>query len=117
MPTGGNGMLTAVLPVFGSRVAMSTIVHGSARFGLQARSETDRLDKLNADSQDHTFDEAKAVESDARRDVLLFNIGMGVAGALAIGAAVLYVTEPHAETHVAAVPTNGGGAVVVGGHF
>jgi hypothetical protein len=90
---------------------------GGTYFGLQARSETDRLDKLNADSQDHTFDEAKAVESDARRDVLLFNIGMGVAGAFAIGAAVLYVTEPHAETHVAAVPTNGGGAVVVGGHF
>lgn len=90
---------------------------GGTYFGLAARSETDTLNKLNADSQDHTFDEAKAVESDARRDVLLFNIGMGVAGAFAIGAAVLYVTEPHAETHIAAVPTNGGGAVVVGGHF
>jgi hypothetical protein len=90
---------------------------GGAYFGMQARSETDQLNKLNADSQDHTFDEAKAVESDARRDILLFNVSMGVAGAFAIGAAVLYLTEPHAETHVAAVPTNGGGAVVLGGHF
>ena len=97
--------------------AAVAVAAGGTYFGMQARSETDHLNQLNANSQDHTFDEAKAVESDARRDVLLFNIGMGVAGAFAIGAAVLYVTEPHAETHVAAVPTNGGGAVVVGGHF
>lgn len=101
-------MWTGVAVAFGA---------GGTYFGMQARSETDHLNQLNANSSDHTFDEAKAVESDARRDVLLFNIGMGVAGAFAIGAAVLYVTEPHAETHVAAVPTNGGGAVVVGGHF
>ncbi len=90
---------------------------GGTYFGLQARSETDKLNQLNANSQDHTFDEAKAVEANARRDVLLFNVGMGVAGAVAIGAAVLYLTEPHAETRVAAVPVSGGGAVVVGGHF
>ena len=90
---------------------------GGAYFGMQARSETDKLNALNADSQDHRFTEALAVESDAKRDVLLFNIGMGVAGAFAIGAAILYVTEPHAETHVAAVPVNGGGGVVVGGSF
>jgi hypothetical protein len=90
---------------------------GGAYFGLQARSETDKLNDLNLHSQDHTFDEAKAVENDARRDILLFNVSMGVAGAFAIGAAVLYLTEPHAETHVAAVPTSGGAAVFVGGHF
>jgi hypothetical protein len=90
---------------------------GGAYFGFGARSETDKLNQLNANSSDHSFDEAKAVESDARRDVLLFNIGMSVAGAFAIGAAILYVTEPHAETHVAAVPTSGGAAVLVGGHF
>ena len=97
--------------------AAVAVAAGGAYFGMQARSETDKLNALNADSQDHRFTEALAVESDAKRDVLLFNIGMGVAGAFAIGAAILYVTEPHAETHVAAVPVNGGGGVVVGGSF
>lgn len=90
---------------------------GGAYFGLQARSEADQLNKLNADSQDHRFDEALAVQSRADRDVTLFNVGMGVAGAVAIGAVVLYLTEPHAETRMAAVPVQGGGAVVVGGRF
>jgi hypothetical protein len=48
---------------------------------------------------------------------MIFNIGIGVAGAVAIGAAILYVTEPRAEAHLAAVPANGGGTVVVGGRF
>jgi hypothetical protein len=90
---------------------------GGAYFGFQARSEADQLNKLNADSQDHRFDEALAVQSRADRDVTLFNVGMGVAGAVAIGAVVLYLTEPHAETGIAAVPVQGGGAVVVGGRF
>ena len=90
---------------------------GGAYFGFAARSETDQLNKLNADSQDHRFDEALAVQSRAERDVTLFNVGMGVAGAIAIGAVVLYLTEPHAETRMAAVPVQGGGAVVVGGRF
>jgi hypothetical protein len=92
---------------------------GSTYFGLQARSGANKLNALNADSQDHKFDEALAVQSDAKRDVLLFNIGMGVTGAVAIGAAILYLTEPHAEPHtnVVAVPVSGGGAVVWGGDF
>jgi len=90
---------------------------GGAYFGFQARSEADQLNKLNADSQDHRFDEALAIQSRADRDVTLFNVGMGVAGAVAIGAVVLYLTEPHAEARMAAVPVQGGGAVVVGGRF
>ncbi len=90
---------------------------GGAYFGLQARSERDELAKLNADSANHTFDEARAVQDRADRDVLLFNVGMGVAGAFAIGATILYLTEPHAETRMAVVPQPGGGAVVLGGHF
>lgn len=90
---------------------------GGAYFGFQARSEADTLNKLNADSQDHTFDEARAVQDRASRDVTLFNVGMGVTGALAIGATILYLTEPHAETRMAVVPQQGGGAVVLGGRF
>jgi hypothetical protein len=90
---------------------------GGAYFGFAARSEADTLNKLNADSQDHTFDEARAVQDRASRDVTLFNVGMGVAGAFAIGATILYLTEPHMETRMAVVPQQGGGAVVVGGRF
>jgi hypothetical protein len=90
---------------------------GGAYFGFAARSESDQLNKLNADSQDHRFDEALAIQSRADRDATLFNVGMGVAGAVAIGAVVLYLTEPHAEARVAAVPTQGGATVVLGGHF
>jgi hypothetical protein len=90
---------------------------GATYFGLSARDETDRLAALNANSFDHPFTEASSLASDARRDAMIFNVGMGVAGAVAIGAAILYLTEPHAEAHVAAVPAQGGGAVVVGGRF
>src|SRR3569623_841410 len=90
---------------------------GGAYFGMQARDESDALTKLNADSANHTFDEARAVQDRANRDVTLFNVGMGVAGAFAIGATILYLTEPHAETRMAVVPQAGGGAVVVGGRF
>ena len=92
---------------------------GATYFGLQARSDADELRKLNADSQNHQFSEAQAVQSRADRDAMLFNVGMVGAGVLAIGAGILYVTEPkaRAETHVTAVPTPGGAAVVLGGAF
>ncbi|MBV8762881.1 MAG: hypothetical protein JO257_36690 [Deltaproteobacteria bacterium] len=90
---------------------------GGVYFGMQARNEADTLTKLNANSGDHTFDEARAVQDRADRDATLFNVGMGVAGAFAIGATILYLTEPHAETRMAVVPQPGGGAVVVGGRF
>ena len=90
---------------------------GGAYFGMQARDESDALAKLNADSANHTFDEARAVQDRADRDVTLFNVGMGVAGAFAIGATILYLTEPRAETRMAVVPQANGGAVVVGGRF
>jgi hypothetical protein len=98
----------------GAAVALGA---GATYFGLQARDETDQLAKLNANSIDHPFTEASGLASDAKRDAMIFNVGVGVAGAVAIGAAVLYLTEPRAEAHVAAVPQPGGGAVVVGGRF
>jgi hypothetical protein len=98
----------------GAAVALGA---GATYFGLSARDETDQLAKLNANSIDHPFTEASSLASDAKRDAMIFNVGMGVAGAVAIGAAILYVTEPHAEAHVTAVPQRGGGAVVIGGRF
>jgi hypothetical protein len=88
-------------------------------FGIAAVSATNDLDRLNATSQDHTFTEALDVESRARRDVWLFDIGMGIAGAAAVTATILYLTEPRptTETRVTAVPIHGGGAVVIGGRF
>jgi len=85
--------------------------------GLVAKSD---LEDLNANSPNHSFDEAKDLESRAKRGFLFANIGYGVAGALAITATILYLTEPDGptkETRVTAVPLDGGGAIVLGGHF
>ena len=85
--------------------------------GLRAKSD---LEDLNADSPNHSFDEAKDLERRARRGFLFANIGYGVAGALAITATILFLTEPDKpsrETRVTAVPVDGGGAIVLGGHF
>jgi hypothetical protein len=86
-------------------------------FALAARSETDDLQRIIADSAHHRFGDATAVEDRARRDVLLSNIGLGVTGALAIAAGALYLIAPRdrIETRVAVVPLAGGGALVLGG--
>ena len=98
------------------------VVAGAATYfgidGLRAKSD---LEDLNATSPNHTFDEALALESRARRSILYANIGYGVAGALAITATILWLTEPDAqparETRLGAVPIDGGGAIVFGGQF
>jgi tetratricopeptide (TPR) repeat protein len=87
-------------------------------FAYDARAATDELDRLNADSSNHQFTEAMDVEKRARRDVLFANIGFGVAGAAAIIATILFLTEPGdppRERSITAtpVPVQGGGAVVV----
>jgi len=84
-------------------------------FGIQARSDANDLSALNAASQQHVFTEATDLESRARREALFCNIGLAAGGAFAIGATVLYLTRPHTETQITAVPTQGGAAVVVGG--
>jgi len=86
-------------------------------FGLQARDGANQLSALNAASQQHVFTEATDLASTTRRDALFFNIGMGAAGVFAIGATILYLTEPRTETRVSVVPQPNGGAVVVGGAF
>jgi hypothetical protein len=88
-------------------------------FGFAARSAANDLERLNATSSRHTFSEAQGVESTARTDALLFNISMGLAGAAAIGAAILYMTEPRVvtEQRVTVVPAHGGGTFVLQGQF
>jgi len=90
----------------------------SGVFGYETKQNLDKLDLLNRNSLDHSFGEAQAVESDAKRDVLIADIAAGAAGAFALGAVVLYLTRPHVERlPVAAVPMRNGGALVFGGHF
>ena len=90
-----------------------------AWFGLAARGAIDDLEALNADSQNHRFEEALDVEDRARRDLLLFDVAAAAAGACAVAAVLLYLTEPRAEppragrARVAPAPARGGAAVLV----
>jgi hypothetical protein len=87
-------------------------------FAYETKQNVDQLDVLNRNSLDHTFHDAQAVESDAKRNLLIADIAAGTAGAFALGAIVLYLTRPHLEhLPVAAVPMRDGGALVLGGHF
>jgi hypothetical protein len=99
--------------------AGAAVVIGGAGtyFGIDAVLAKRDLDALNADSVHHKFTEAQDVESRGHRDVWLANIGWGLAGALAIGAGVLYITEPHTETRMSIAPTRSGAAIVFGGAF
>lgn len=90
-------------------------------FAYDARAQTDKLERLNADSSNHRFSEALSVEHRARRDVLFANIGFGVAGGAAILATILFLTD-HGGAHapaehqaVTATPVivDGGGGLVV----
>jgi predicted RNA-binding Zn ribbon-like protein len=94
------------------------VLGAAGYFGLAARSETDDLQRIIADSAHHTYGDARAVEDRARRDVLFANIGFGVAGALAITAGVLYLTAPGDRVETLSVaPAPGGGQLVLGGTF
>lgn len=86
-------------------------------FAWSVHSDADELDRLNASSVQHGFDEARAIEDRGHRHALYTNLGLGAAGACAIAAGVLYLMAPrdHLETRVAAVPVRGGGAIVWGG--
>lgn len=95
---------------------------GATYFGFEARAAKLELDDLNAHSVNHDFDEAKDVESRGKRDALLTNIGFGAAGAFAVAATILFLTEPSATEHqrtttITPVPITGGGAVVLGVPF
>jgi len=89
-------------------------------FAYRTRSDLQELDKLAANSLSHRWEEAQDVEASARTNLLVANIAAGAAGAFAIGTVILFLTRPNVgETEVRAnvVPTRGGGALVLGGHF
>jgi hypothetical protein len=86
-------------------------------FVIAGHGAQNDLNALNANSTNHTFDEAKAAESRLSRDVLFTNISFGVAGAAGIAAAVLYFTGRSREHAIAAVPVRGGAAVAIEAHF
>lgn len=101
---------------WGGVALASAVVSGV--FAYETKQNVDQLDLLNRNSLDHRFGDAQAVESDAKRDLLIANIAAGAAGAFALGAVVLYLTRPHLEhLPVVAVPMRDGGALVLGGHF
>ena len=91
-------------------------------FGVEAVLAKNELDDLNAESPNHTFDEAKAVETRARHRVLFTNISLIAGGAFAITAGVLYLTRPGTPTterrvSIAPLVHPSGGGVVIGGAF
>ncbi|MGE0401527.1 MAG: hypothetical protein AB7T06_32800, partial [Kofleriaceae bacterium] len=87
--------------------------------GVSAMQARDDLEQLNATSTAHTFDEATATEDKIRTRLLLANISYGVAIGLGLGAAILFVTKPSAAERatISVAPTQGGGAIVLGGTF
>lgn len=62
---------------------------------------------------------ARRINDRGRRDTLITNVGIGVTGAFAIAAGVMYLTAPgpRGEPRVTAVPVPSGGALVLGGRF
>lgn len=95
---------------------------GATYFAFETRAAKLELDDLNAHSVNHGFDEAKDVERRGKRDALLTNIGFGAAGAFAVAATILFLTEPRAReeqrtTSITPVPIAGGGALVLGVPF
>ena len=84
---------------------------GAVYFGLAARSESDTIKAARS------LDEARRAADRGNRDALLTNLGLGVAGAFAITAGVMYFLAPHehVERRISAVPLHGGGAIVFGG--
>lgn len=103
--------------VWGIATGVTTAVGGY--FAWRTYDEVQHIDTLNANSLAHRWSEAQAIEDDARRDLLITNITLSVAGAFALGTALLYFTRPdtETETRAAVTPIPGGGAVVLGGHF
>lgn len=86
-------------------------------FGITAVHDRNDLDTIEANSSAHMFSDASNLETRIRRELIAFDVGLGVGGAFALGAAILYATRPHFEQRIAIVPIAGGGSVVLGGAF
>jgi hypothetical protein len=88
-------------------------------FAIQAKSDIDDLQTVIDTSINHKAGEADDLEDSARRNILFTNIGLGATAVFAVGATILFLTDPSGDEprNVGVVPVNGGGAVVVGGEF
>jgi hypothetical protein len=101
--------------------AAVALLGAGSYFGVDAVLTKGDLVDINAESSNHQFEEAQAIENHARRSVLFANIGWIAGGAFAITAGVLYLTRPKQPTErkmavTPAVHPRGGG-LVVGGQF
>src|SRR6185437_16094564 len=84
--------------------------------GITTLNTKSQLETVVANSSTHVYDpDASVLAARLHHEVLGLNIGFGVTGAFAVGAAILFITRPHAEHRVAIVPTSGGASVVFGG--
>ncbi|HJZ85977.1 MAG TPA: hypothetical protein VKN99_12445 [Polyangia bacterium] len=108
---------------FWGGLAVGAAAFGTA-FGLLEKGAEDDLKKLNADSMNHDFREARAIEDRGRRDALLADIGFGVGGACAVVAVVMAVRSAggpprseRAQTVVIPAPTASGAGLLVQGRF
>ncbi|WP_428265722.1 tetratricopeptide repeat protein [Haliangium sp.] len=88
-------------------------------FAWAADQDQAELDRLNQDSAEHSFSEARAVEESGKRNALIANIGFGVAGGMALGAALTLLLAPDEPTErelsvtPMAVPRGAGVAVTL----
>jgi hypothetical protein len=103
-------------------IATGVATGAGGYFAWQTRQDIQELEHLNSNSLAHPWSDAQDVESRARRDLLVTNIVAGAAGVFALGTAILFFTRPDANgtesaSRVSITPTQGGGAVVYGGHF
>jgi hypothetical protein len=87
---------------------------GFAIDGARAKA---RLDGILADDTMHFFDEAERERLRYRRSTLIADASLGVAGALAVASAVVYLTRPASRPVVTARVGPGGAAVAVAGTF
>ena len=67
-------------------------------FGLDVVKAKDQIEELNRRTQDPEdpvqYSEAQAIQKRGERSAILANVTFGVAGAAAVAAVILYVTEP-----------------------
>lgn len=79
-------------------------------FAYRVGQTEDELAALNADSEAHTFDEARALQDRGDRDARLANVGFGVAAIAAAVAVITFVLEPD-DTEVSVGAGGSGGGV------
>ncbi len=90
----------------------------STYWGLAGLAAADDLKELQANSARYSFDEARSVEARAKRDLLISNVGFGIAGALAVTATIFAWSSARRErTGLAIEPLRDGAALAFGGQF